>query len=145
MGTVLTFAMTIAQIPQALAASLVEVAHNKYLFLLLVQILFFLIGMFMDSLPALIILIPILTPIAVTLSVEPIHFGILVEANVALAMAHPPAGVCLFAACAVSKLPLERVVRPILPFIGVLIVTLLMITYCEDFAMFLPRVLGLLD
>jgi C4-dicarboxylate transporter DctM subunit len=143
MGTILTFAMTIAQIPQALAASLVEVADNKYLFLLLVQVLFFIIGMFMDSLPALIILIPILTPIAVTFGVEPIHFGILVEANVALAMATPPVGVCLFAACAIAKLPLERVVKPILPFIGILIVTLLIITYYENFAMFLPRLLAL--
>ena len=145
MGTVLTFAMTIAQIPQALASYLVQVAHDKYVFLLLVQALFFVIGMFMDSLPALIILIPILTPIAVTLGVEPIHFGILVEANVALAMATPPVGVCLFAACAVSKLPLERVVKPLLPFIGILVVTLLMITYYENFSMFLPRHLGLTD
>lgn len=145
MGTILTFAMTIAQIPQALASTLVQVAHNKNMFLLLVQALFFVIGMFMDALPALIILIPILTPIAVTLGVEPIHFGILVEANVALAMATPPVGVCLFAACAVSKLPLERVVKPLLPFIGILVVTLLMITYYENFSMFLPRLLGLTD
>jgi C4-dicarboxylate transporter DctM subunit len=69
--------------------------------------------------------------------------GILVEANVALGMAHPPVGVCLFAACAVAKLPLERVVRPLLPFIAILVVTLLIITYVEGFAMFLPRLLGL--
>jgi C4-dicarboxylate transporter DctM subunit len=57
-------------------------------------------------------------------------------------MAHPPAGNCLFTACAITKVPLEHVIRPLLPFIGVLIVTMMLITYVEDFPMFLPRLLG---
>ena len=58
-------------------------------------------------------------------------------------MAHPPVGVCVFAASAIAKLPLERVIRPLLPFLAILIETLLLITYVEDFSMFLPRLLGL--
>jgi C4-dicarboxylate transporter DctM subunit len=58
-------------------------------------------------------------------------------------MAHPPVGVCIFAACAVAKLPLEQVIRPLLPFMAVLLVTLFMITYVASFSMFLPRLLGL--
>ena len=143
MGTLLAFAMTMGQVPQDIAHSLTIYSDNKNLFLLMVQFLFLAIGMFMDALPALIILMPILTPVAKSFGIDPIHFGILVEANVALGMAHPPVGVCLFAACAVAKLPLERVVRPLLPFIGILLVTLLLITYVEGFAMFLPRLLGL--
>jgi C4-dicarboxylate transporter DctM subunit len=143
MGTVLAFAMTMGQVPQDVAHGLTTYGDNKNLFLLMVQLLFFAIGMFMDALPALIILMPILTPVAKSFGIDPIHFGILVEANVALGMAHPPVGVCLFAACAVAKLPLERVVRPLLPFIGILLATLLLITYVEGFAMFLPRLLGL--
>jgi C4-dicarboxylate transporter DctM subunit len=144
MGTLLAYAMTIGQVPQGIAHDLTAYGDSKNLFLLLVQLLFFAIGMFMDALPALIILMPILTPVAAaSFGINPIHFGILVEANVALGMAHPPVGVCLFAACAVAKLPLERVVRPLLPFIAILVVTLLIITYVEGFAMFLPRLLGL--
>jgi C4-dicarboxylate transporter DctM subunit len=118
-------------------------ASSGWLFLLLVQALFFVIGMIMDALPALIITMPILTPIAEAHGIQPIHFGILVEANVALAMAHPPAGTCLYAACAVSNLPFEKVIRPLIPLLAVLILTLLIITYVEGFSMFLPQLMHL--
>lgn len=142
-SSVLTYALTINQVPQELAVALGEITSSPWLFLLLVQIAFFLVGMVMDSLPALIITMPILTPIAAAHGIEPIHFGILVEANVALAMAHPPAGTCLFAACAVSRIPFEKVIWPLIPLLTVLIFTLLLITYVEDFSMFLPRLLNL--
>ena len=134
--------LTIYQIPTALASSLDAYTSNKYVFLLLVQILFFAIGTVVDTTPALLILMPILTPMAVARGVEPIHFGILVETNIALGMAHPPAGNCLFTACAIVKVPLEQVIRPLLPFLAVLIVTMMIITYVEGFSMFLPRLLG---
>jgi tripartite ATP-independent transporter DctM subunit len=142
-SSVLTYAMTINQIPQDLASGLDRYASSGWLFLLLVQALFFVIGMIMDALPALIITMPILTPIAEAHGIQPIHFGILVEANVALAMAHPPAGTCLYAACAVSNLPFEKVIRPLIPLLAVLILTLLIITYVEAFSMFLPRLMHL--
>jgi len=142
-SSVLTYALSLNQIPQSLAVTLGEIASAPWFFLLLVQITFFLIGMIMDSLPALIIMMPILTPIAVSHGIEPIHFGILVEANIALAMAHPPAGTCLYAACAVSQLPFEKVIRPLIPLLAMLIATLLIITYVERFSMFLPRLVHL--
>jgi C4-dicarboxylate transporter DctM subunit len=144
-SSVLTYAMTINQIPQGLATELDRYASSPWLFLLMVQILFFLIGMIMDGLPALIIAMPILTPIAVAHGIQPIHFGILVEANVALALAHPPAGMCLYAACAVLQTPFEKVIRPLIPLLAVLIVTMLLITYMEKFSMFLPQLLGLTE
>jgi C4-dicarboxylate transporter DctM subunit len=143
MSSVLSYAMTYYRVPASLAASLTGIAARPVTFLLLVQVLFFIVGMIVDGLPALIVLMPILTPIAVAHGINPIHFGILVEANVALALAHPPVGLCLFAACAVANVPLERVIRPLIPFILILIVTMLVITYVEGFSMFLPRVLGL--
>lgn len=143
MSSVLTYAMTINLIPQDLASSLKVVASQPALFLLLVQILFFFVGMIMDGLPALLIAMPILTPIAVAHGIQPIHFGILVETNVALGLATPPVGMCLYAACAVTNMPLERVVKPLLPFIAVLAVTMFIITYVEGFSMLLPRALGL--
>lgn len=143
MGAVLSYTLTIFQVPNGLAAGLEGVAENRVLFLFLVQLVFFVIGMFMDTVPALLILMPILTPIATAHGIEPIHFGILVEANVALGLATPPVGVCLYAACAVANLPLERVIKPLLPMIAILVVTMLVITYVEAFSMFLPRLLGL--
>ncbi len=142
MSAILSYTLTIYQIPTELAAGVDAVTTNKFVFLLLVQILFFVIGTFVDTTPAILILMPILTPMAVARGVQPIHFGILVEVNIALGMAHPPAGNCLFTACAITKVPLEQVIRPLLPFIGVLIVTMMIITYVEGFSMFLPRLLG---
>jgi C4-dicarboxylate transporter DctM subunit len=109
----------------------------------MVQVLFFVIGMIMDGVPAEIILMPILTPIAISYGIQPIHFGILVVANVGLGLAHPPVGLCLNTACAVAKIPLEKAIRPLLPFIAIQWVTLLVITYFEDFTMVLPRALDL--
>ncbi len=142
MSAILSYTLTIYQIPTALAAGVDAITTNKFVFLLLVQILFFVIGTFVDTTPAILILMPILTPMAVARGVQPIHFGILVEVNIALGMAHPPAGNCLFTACAITKVPLEQVIRPLLPFVGVLIVTMMIITYVEGFSMFLPRLLG---
>jgi tripartite ATP-independent transporter DctM subunit len=145
MGAVLGYTMTILEIPGRLAEQIHAIAGNRAVFLLLVQTLFFFIGMIMDTVPALLILMPILTPMAVSYGIEPIHFGILVEANVGLGLVTPPVGVCLYAACALTRLPLERVIRPLLPFIGILVVTLFVITYVEGFSMYLPRALGLTD
>ena len=145
MAAMLGYALTIYQVPQALGALLNSLAPGKILFLLFVQICFYLIGSCMDTTPAILILIPILTPLAVLRGIEPIHFGILVEANVVLHMACPPVGNILFTACAVGNTPLELVIKPILPMILILTVTMLIITYVPDIAMYLPRLLDLVD
>jgi C4-dicarboxylate transporter DctM subunit len=144
MGAILGYSLTIFQVPGQLAEALAFI-DNKYLFLLLVQIVFFLMGMFMDTTPAILILMPILTPMAVARGVEPIHFGILVETNIALGFATPPVGSCLFTACAIAKIPIESVVKPLLPMILVLTATMMVITYFEGFSMFLPRLFNLVD
>ena len=106
------------------------------------NIVFFLLGMIMDALPALIILMPILVPAGVELGMDPIHIGIFVAANVTISLFTPPVGVCLYVACGLSKLPIEAVFRPLLPFLGVLIVTLMIISYVPEVTLFIPRLLG---
>lgn len=143
MSALLSFSFTINLIPVDLASWIADVAHNKYVFLLLVQVLFFIIGMVMDGVPAELVLMPILTPIAVRYGINPIHFGVLVVANIGLGLAHPPVGLCLNTACAVARLPIEKTIRPLLPFMALQWVTLMIITYVEGFSMFLPNALGL--
>src|SRR5580704_885879 len=145
MAAMLGYALTIFQVPTGLGKLLDSLAPDKILFLLFVQICFYLIGTCMDTVPAILILIPILTPLAIARGIEPIHFGILVECNVALHLACPPVGNVLFTACAVGNTPLELVIKPILPMIAILTVTMLIITYVPDIAMYLPRLLGLVD
>ena len=143
-SAVLSYALTINQIPQSLAAGVVALTDNPLVFLLVAQLIFFGISMFMDGLPALLVAMPILTPIARDLGIDPVHFGILVEVNIALGLATPPIGMCLYAACSVTKMPLEKIVKPMLPFVAVLVVTMVIITYVEDISLYLPRLLGLM-
>jgi len=145
MCAILGYVLTIFQVPSMLGKLLDAWAPEKILFLLLVQILFFIIGIVMDTVPAILILVPMLTPMAVARGIEPIHFGILIECNVALSLITPPIGNVLFTACAVVGVTLERVVKPLLPMIAVLTVTMLIITYVEEVSMFLPRLLKLVD
>lgn len=145
MCAILGYVLTIFQVPGMLGKLLDAWAPDKFLFLLLVQILFFIIGIVMDTVPAILILVPMLTPMAVARGIEPIHFGILIECNIALGFITPPIGNVLFTACAVVGVSLERVVKPLLPMIAVLTVTMLIITYVEDISMFLPRLLKLVD
>jgi C4-dicarboxylate transporter DctM subunit len=145
MCAILGYVLTIFQVPGMLGKLLDVWAPDKILFLLYVQVLFFIIGIVMDTVPAILILVPMLTPMAVARGIEPIHFGILIECNIALGFITPPIGNVLFTACAVVDVPLERVMKPLLPMIGVLSVTMLIITYVPEVSMFLPRLLKLVD
>jgi C4-dicarboxylate transporter DctM subunit len=144
-GAILGYAMTFNRVPQQLADLIVSTTDSWIVFLLLVQVTFFIVGMMMDGLPALLVLMPILTPIAIQYGIHPIHFGILVEINVALGLATPPVGLCLYAACAVSGLPIERIVKPIIPLLAMLVFTMLIATYVPELSMYLPRKLGYVD
>jgi C4-dicarboxylate transporter, DctM subunit len=89
----------------------------------------FLIGMFIETSAAIIVLAPILAPVAVYFGVDPVHFGVIMVVNLALGMITPPFGVNLFAACTVAKISLDRIVRPLLPFVGVVLACLMVVTY----------------
>ena len=122
-ASIFSFILTFERIPHALAQFIVSYADNWILFIILVHIVFILLGMVMDALPAIIVLMPIFLPVAVSLGMEPIHLGILVAANVGIGMITPPVGICLFVACGISKTTIGSVVRPLLPFLIFLIFT----------------------
>ncbi|MDE0306801.1 MAG: TRAP transporter large permease [Albidovulum sp.] len=144
MASAFSFVLAFERIPHAIAAMIVSYADHWVVFVLIVNVVFFLLGMIMDALPALIILMPILVPAGVELGMEPIHIGIFVAANVTISLFTPPVGVCLFVACGLSKLPIEAVVKPLLPFLAVLLATLLTISYVPEITLFIPRMLGYL-
>ena len=138
-ASMFSFILTFERIPHALAQFIVSYADNWILFIILVHIVFILLGMVMDALPAIIVLMPIFLPVAVSLGMEPIHLGILVAANVGIGMITPPVGICLFVACGISKTTIGSVVRPLLPFLIFLIFTLIIITMFPEITLFLPR------
>jgi len=142
-ASIFSFVLTFEGIPLAMAEALTEHAVNWIIFILFVHILFFVLGMLMDCLPPILILMPILVPVAAAMGIDPIHFGIIVAANVGLGMVSPPVGICLFVACGVGDTPLERVVRPLLPFLLVLVISLMVITFVPQLTLFLPTLFGL--
>ena len=142
MASAFSFVLAFERIPHELAELIVAFADNWIVFVICVNVTFFLLGMIMDALPALIILMPILVPAGTALGMEPIHIGIFVAANVTISLFTPPVGVCLYVACGLSKLPIEAVFKPLLPFLAVLLATLLVISYVPEITLFIPRQLG---
>ena len=142
MASCFSFVLAFERIPHSIAQFIVTFADNWIVFVICVNVLFFLLGMIMDALPAIIILMPILVPAGIELGMEPIHIGIFVAANVSLSLFTPPVGVCLYVACGLSKLPIEAVFKPLLPFMFVLLFTLLIISYVPQITLFIPNLLG---
>ncbi len=123
------FLITRAGVPDAIGRWLESVLQSPTLFLLGVNAALFFIGMFIETSAAIIVLAPILAPVAMHFGVDPVHFGLIMVVNLALGMITPPFGVNLFAACTVAKISLDRIVKHLLPFVGVILVCLLIITY----------------
>jgi len=123
------FLITRAGVPEAIGAWLTEVLQSPLWFLLGVNAALFVIGMFIETSAAIIVLAPILVPVARHFGVDPVHFGTIMVVNLALGMITPPFGVNLFAACTVAKISLDQIVKYLLPFVAVVVGCLMVITY----------------
>ena len=129
------FLITRAGVPEAIGHWLEAVLQSPAMFLLGVNAALFVIGMFIETSAAIIVLAPILAPVAMHFGVDPVHFGLIMVVNLALGMITPPFGVNLFAACTVARISLDRVVTHLLPFVGVILVCLLVITYVPSISL----------
>ncbi len=141
-ASILSWVLSFDQVPQRVAAGLLAVSDNPQIILLLIILLMLVVGLFMDIAAALIILGPILHPIAVGIGIAPIHFGIIMVLSLNIALMTPPVGACLFVACSISKLTLARISKAILPFIVVQFVALFVIAYSPRLVLWLPSLLG---
>jgi len=143
-GMSITFAwiVSIERVPHMVTEWMLSVSRNPMVFLFFVNILMLIVGMFLDATPAMITFTPILYPIANQLGIDPVHFGIVMVTNLGVGFVHPPVGSCLNVATAIGEITIDEVIRPILPFIGVMIVALLLITYWPGMTLFIPRMLG---
>lgn len=141
-ASIVSWVLAINQVPQAIAEFLLSVTGNPKIVLLLIIILMLIVGMFMDIAAALIILGPILHPIAVSMGMSPIHFGIIMVLSLNIALMTPPVGACLFVVCSITKLKLGEISRAIVPFIIVEVITLFIIAYVPVISTFIPNLLG---
>jgi len=142
-ATVFSWLITTNQIPQLLAANLTLITSNKIMLLILLNILLFLVGMFLDAGPAVIIMAPILSGIAIdVIGLHPLHWAIIMCINLTIGLATPPVGMILFVACGMTGLKLDKLSVALLPFIGAEFAVLLLITFVPSISMILPKLIG---
>lgn len=135
---VLGWILTRERVPQLVAESFLQFTESPILFLILINVLLLFIGMVFETSAAIIILAPILAPIAVMVGIDPVHFGIIMVVNLAIGMVTPPVGVNLFVAAPIADTSLERLSRAVLPFFLILIVNVLVISFVPSISTFLP-------
>jgi len=141
-ASVLGWLLAIEKLPEQVAVYFISLTENKYIILLLINILLIVVGMLMDITASLIILGPILAPLAVRVGVDPLHFGIMMCVNLNIALITPPMGGCLFTAMVVGNVSFTRLIKALWPFILVELVVLFLIVYIPPLTLFVPRLLG---
>ncbi len=134
--------VSLSHAPETMAGFILGLSDNPLILLFLINVLLFIVGMFLDAGPAIIILGPILGPIFVDLGVHPVHFAIIMSVNLTVGLATPPMGLVLFVASSVSGEKVETISRAILPFLLVEIVVIFLITYVPAISMTIPRLTG---
>ncbi len=143
-AAILGWILSMHQVPAMVGGAILNITENPILVMLIMNALMLVLGMFMDMTAGIIILGPILHPLAVSLGVHPLHFGIIMIVNLNIALMTPPLGACLFVASGISRLSLEKISREILPFILAVLAALLLITFVPAISLTLPRLLGLI-
>ena len=129
------------RVPQFLADHILSISTNKYVVLLMMNVILILVGTFMETIAALLILFPVLLKVAITVGIDPIHFSIIAVLNLIIGLTTPPIGVCLFVASSIGDTSIESVSKSILPFLLVSLVVLMLVSLFPGLALFLPDLL----
>ncbi|WP_209328987.1 TRAP transporter large permease [Lunatimonas salinarum] len=139
----MSWAMSSENIPQSISATLLALSDNKFVILIIINLILLFVGTFMDMTPAVLIFTPIFLPAVVSLGIDPVHFGIMMVLNLCIGVCTPPVGSVLFVGVGVAKTSIAKVFLPLLPFFITMIIGLLIITLFPELTLWLPRVFGL--
>ncbi|MDR2588400.1 MAG: TRAP transporter large permease [Spirochaetales bacterium] len=142
---VFSMVLTLERVPDQLAILITEVIKNKYVFLFAINILFFFMGMVMETAASVIMLTPILLPIAISFGIHPLHFALVMLVNLNIGLTTPPVGVCLFTAVPIAKIPMEKMIPKVMPFVVAEMVAVFLITYIPDLILVVPRLTGFIE
>jgi tripartite ATP-independent transporter DctM subunit len=137
------YVMALMQMPAKITAFFLTVSENKYVVLMMINVMLLVLGCLMDMAPLILICTPILLPVVMKLGVDPVHFGMIMLLNLGIGLLTPPVGSVLFVGCAVGNVTLQQVMRTIWPFYGVMFAVLMLVTYIPALSLWLPRMLGL--
>lgn len=139
MAALLGWVVTYAGIPDRVGDFLIATSPNHLVLLLGLNVLFLVVGTFMEAYAAIILLVPILLPAVKQFGIDPVHFGVIVTVNLCIGMVTPPLGVTLFVSCSISGEPISRVLKPLAPLLAFMIAVLILITYVPATVLFLPQ------
>ena len=141
-ASIFAWLLTVSQAAQLMTDAILGFTQNKWMFLLLANVLILIVGCFIDTIAAITILVPILLPIVLKLGIDPIHFGLIMTLNLMIGLLHPPLGMVLFVLARVAKLSVERTTMAILPWLVPLFIALIAITYVPEITLWLPRMMA---
>jgi len=139
---ILSSILAIEQTPQAITAFFLDMTDNWIVVLLIINGVVLLCGMFMEPVPIIVLLTPMLMPVIVKYGIDPVHFGLVFVLNILIGVVHPPIGTNMFIACSIARCSVGEFTREALPFIGALILLLLLVTYVPEISLFLPKLLA---
>ncbi len=139
----MSWVLALEQVPQQVSSAMLSLSTSAVLTMALINVLLLVVGTFMDMTPAVLIFTPIFLPVVTQLGMDPVHFGILLIANLCIGLCTPPVGACLFIGCGVGKTSIAKVTPQLLPIFGAMLIGLGLITYWAPLSMWLPRAFGL--
>jgi TRAP-type C4-dicarboxylate transport system permease large subunit len=142
-ASIFAWLLTVSQAATALSNLIFAITDNKWVFLVLVNLLMLFVGCFLDTIAAITILVPILLPIVLKLGIDPLHFGLIMTLNLMIGLLHPPLGMVLFVLSRVAKLSVERTTMAILPWLVPLFAALIAITFVPAITLWLPQFMGM--
>jgi len=138
----LNYVITVENIPKTVSAILTATDLSPTGFLLMVNVILLVLGCLLEGTTIILIILPVLLPTATALGIDPVHFGVMAVTNIMFGLVTPPYGLLLFMMTKVADVPLRDIVREVMPFLGVMLIALMIITYMPDFVLFLPRLFG---
>lgn len=144
LSSIMSWVMAFTGLPDLIAGGILSLTGNKYLILVLMNVILLVVGTFMDPTPAVLIFTPIFLPICQNFGMHPVQFGIMVSMNLCIGTITPPVGSILFTGCKVANVKIEQVIRQLLPYFGLILAELLLVTYIPAISMALPTMAGLI-
>ena len=139
----MSWVLSFENIPQDISTFLLDISDNKIIILLIINLILLMVGIFMDMTPAVLIFTPIFLPVVTSLGMDPTHFGIIMVLNLCIGLCTPPVGSVLFVGVGIANTTITKVIKPLIPFFLVMILSLFLVTYIPMLSLFLPELFGL--
>jgi len=134
--------MSYENIPQEVSKGLLSLSNNKFVVIIIINLILLFVGVFMDMTPAVLIFTPIFLPIVTNMGLDPVHFGIIMVLNLSVGLCTPPVGTVLFVGCSIAKVSIGSVIKPLIPLYIAMIVVLLLVTYLPVLSLWIPHFFG---